>query len=104
MEKHELEQINRMSLESTRNRLDTTRQKIEKGMADLSDEVLAVFFKLLASGDEQIQAKMVTLYLDRVVPKIAVRSVEENAEIIESEAKKATRQEIEELLKRKKAG
>ena len=104
MDRGELAKLNAMEIERQENALEITRKRMEKGLADLAPEVLATYFKLLASQDENIQAKMVSIYFDRVVPKVAVRTTTEDSEAIESEAKKASRAEIEELIKRKKAG
>lgn len=103
MDQDKLERYNAIEIERQQKNLETTRAKAEKGMADLTPEVLAVYFKLLSSQDENIQAKMVTLWFDRVVPKVAVRTTTEDPEAVESEAKKASRAEIEELLKKRKA-
>ncbi len=103
MDQDKLERYNAIEIERQQKGLEVTRAKVEKGLADLAPEVLSVFFKLLASTDENIQAKMVTLYMDRVVPKVAVRTTTEDPEAVESEAKKASRAEIEELIQKRKS-
>lgn len=103
MDKDKLERYNAIEIERQQKSLETIRAQTEKGMGDLAPEMMALMFKLMASQDENIQFKVLTMWLDRVVPKVAVRSTTEDAEVVESEAKRQSRAEIEELLK-KKAG
>lgn len=104
MDPNKLERLNAMDYERQQKSLENTRSRTEAGLADLAPEMLALMWKLMASSDENIQFKVLTMWMDRVVPKVAVKSTVEDSEVVESEAKKATRAEIEELLKRKKAG
>lgn len=103
MDQDKLNKYNEIELARTAKSLENTRAKAESHLADLTPEMMALMWKLMNSQDENIQFKVLTMWIDRVVPKVAVRSTDTDNDVVESEARKATRAEIEELLKKRKA-
>lgn len=97
----DIEKYNQMEIERTRNSLELARSKTEQGMAELGPLVLKAIQDGLVDTDINVRLKAAVLYLERVVPKVQVRSTEADAEVVESEAKKVSRNEIEELMKKK---
>lgn len=103
MDQDKLERYNAIEIERQKNSLELARSRVERNIAEMEPLVTKALADALVDPDINIRLKAAFAILDRTVPKVAVRSTGEDAEVVESEARKASRAEIEELIKKRKA-